>query len=50
MAGEAEVLALKKRKLVAVEVWKTYRVVPGPKWAPTRTRAATDLTADMIQK
>ena len=49
-AGEAELVALKKRRLLVVEAWKTYRVVKGPRWAPARTRAATDLTADMLQK
>lgn len=47
---EAELQALKKRKLVAPESWKTYRVGRGPKYAAERKRAATDLTAEMIAK
>ncbi len=49
-ASEAELAALKKRKLVAPESWKTYRVRRGPKFALQRKKAATELTADMIQK
>ena len=49
-ASEAELAALKKRKLVASESWKTYRVGRGPKFALQRKKAATELTADMIQK
>lgn len=49
-ASEAELQALKKRKLIAPEAWKTYRVTRGPKFALQRKKAATDLTADMIQK
>lgn len=48
--AEAELVALKKRKLIAPESWKTYRVGQGPKFALQRKKAATDLTAEMIQK
>lgn len=49
-ASDAELAALKKRKLIAVEQWKTYNVGRGPAWAPQRKKAATELTAEMLQK
>ena len=49
-ASEADLAALKKRKLVAAESWKTYRVGKGPAFALQRRKAATELTADMLQK
>lgn len=49
-ASDAELTALKKRKLVVSETWKTYRVGKGPAFALQRKKAATELTAEMLQK
>lgn len=49
-ASDAELAALKKRKLVVAESWKTYRCSKGPAFALQRRKAATELTADMLQK
>ena len=49
-ASEAELAALRKRKLVVAETWKTYRVGKGPAFALQRKKAATELTAEMVQK
>ncbi|MEI4856054.1 hypothetical protein, partial [Klebsiella pneumoniae] len=35
---------LKKRKLISPQIWKGYSVKKGPKYAPKRKKAATDLT------
>lgn len=48
--SEAELAALRKRKLVAAEAWKTWRVGKGPAFALQRKKAATELTAEMLQK
>eukprot|EP00798_Chlamydomonas_sp_ICE-L_P020758 gene20758-27578_t len=42
--------ALKKRKLVKPEAWKTYKISKGPKFALERVKPATDLTVDMLAK
>ena len=42
--------ALRKRKLVAAEAWKTYRLGRGQKFALERRRAAADLTTDMLAR
>ena len=42
--------ALRKRKLVAAEAWKTYRLGRGPNFALERRRAAADLTTDMLAR
>lgn len=49
-ASEAEVVQLRKRKLLVLQTWKTYRLRRGPKFALERRKAATDLTAEMLQK
>lgn len=49
-ATPAEMQALAKRRLVAQEKWKTFKVSKGPKFALERKKAATDLTAEMISK
>ena len=49
-ASDAELAALKKRKLVQLDCWKTYRVGKGPAFALQRRKAATELTAEMLQK
>ena len=49
-AGEAELAVLKRRKLIVLEAWKTYRVGKGPAFALQRKKAATELTAEMLQK
>jgi len=41
--------ALKKRKLVIQESWKTYRLSKGPKFALEKKKAATDLTYELLQ-
>eukprot|EP00887_Chlorella_sp_A99_P007574 scaffold28.g7574.t1 len=48
-ASEAEVVQLRKRKLLVLQTWKTYRLRRGPKFALERRKAATDLTAEMLQ-
>jgi hypothetical protein len=48
--AKAEAEALKKRKLVRPEAWKTYALGRGPKFALQRTRQATDLTQEMLAK
>lgn len=49
-ASQAELQALSKRKLVALEKWKTFTLTKGPKFALERKKAATDLTAEMLAK
>ena len=40
---------LKKRKMVAAANYKTYKVEKGESYAPTRTKAAADITMEMMQ-
>jgi len=40
---------LKRRKLVAVSSYKTYRITRGAKYAPARRSLATDITSDMLK-
>jgi hypothetical protein len=47
--NEAELTALMRRKLVAKEAWKTWKVGKGPCFALQRKKAATELTTDMLQ-
>ncbi|KAL4857734.1 Phenylalanine--tRNA ligase alpha subunit [Chlorella vulgaris] len=47
--NEAELMALMRRKLVAKEAWKTWKVSKGPCFALQRKKAATELTTDMLQ-
>jgi phenylalanyl-tRNA synthetase alpha chain len=42
--------ALKKRKLVVLETWKSYQIHKGPKFALEKKKAATTLTHEMLQK
>lgn len=42
--------ALKKRKLITPQTWKGYTVRKGPKYAPKRKKAATDLTRENLQR
>ena len=49
-ANDAELTVLKRRKLVVLESWKTYRVGKGPAFALQRKKAATELTTEMLQK
>ncbi|BDA43266.1 Phenylalanine-tRNA ligase alpha subunit [Coccomyxa sp. Obi] len=42
--------ALKKRKLVKPEAWKTYALKKGPKFALEKKKPATELTHEMLQK
>nr|XP_027106659.1 phenylalanine--tRNA ligase alpha subunit, cytoplasmic-like [Coffea arabica]XP_027113478.1 phenylalanine--tRNA ligase alpha subunit, cytoplasmic-like [Coffea arabica] len=52
--GEAvsseDIDALKRRKLITQQIWKGYSVRKGPKYAPKRKKAATDLTRENIQR
>ncbi|KAL5994383.1 hypothetical protein ACLOJK_024433 [Asimina triloba] len=41
---------LKKRKLVALQTWKGYSLRKGPKYAPKRVKAVTDLTREHLQR
>lgn len=47
---EKIIIALKKRKLLAPETWKTFRLGKGPRFTRERVKEATDLTAEMIGK
>eukprot|EP00892_Ulva_mutabilis_P007211 jgi/Ulvmu1/4862/UM020_0148.1 len=40
---------LKKRKLVKVEQWKTFKVSKGPAFSVERVKQETDLTAELLQ-
>lgn len=40
----------KKRKLIRLEQWKTYKLSKGVKFALERKKQATDLTAEMLAK
>lgn len=42
--------ALKKRKLVVLKTWKTYRLTKGPKFALEKKKEPTDLTYEMMSK
>ncbi|XP_047255230.1 phenylalanine--tRNA ligase alpha subunit, cytoplasmic [Capsicum annuum] len=42
--------ALKRRKLIIQQVWKGNSVRKGPKYAPIRKRAATNLTRENLQR
>jgi phenylalanyl-tRNA synthetase alpha chain len=42
--------ALKKRKLVSLESWTTYRLTKGPKFALERKKQPTDLTTEMLKE
>ncbi|KAL5981179.1 hypothetical protein ACLOJK_029100 [Asimina triloba] len=41
---------LKKRKLIALQTWKGYSLRKGPKYAPKRVKAITDLTREHLQR
>ncbi|MCO5601759.1 hypothetical protein L7F22_055884 [Adiantum nelumboides] len=42
--------ALKKRTLIKRQTWKGFSVRKGPNYAPQRSKPATDLTRDLLQK
>lgn len=42
--------ALKKRKLVTLETWTTYRLTKGPRFALERKKQPTDLTTEMLKQ
>ncbi|KAA8536104.1 hypothetical protein F0562_028582 [Nyssa sinensis] len=42
--------ALKRRKLIAPQIWKGYSIRKGTNYAPERKKAATDLTRDHLQR
>ncbi|KAI5660966.1 hypothetical protein M9H77_20289 [Catharanthus roseus] len=48
--GSEDIDALKRRKLIVQQTWKGYSVKKGPKYAPKRKKAATDLTRENIQR
>uniref|UniRef100_A0A5B7BSD1 phenylalanine--tRNA ligase n=1 Tax=Davidia involucrata TaxID=16924 RepID=A0A5B7BSD1_DAVIN len=52
--GEAinpeDIDALKRRKLIAPQIWKGYSIRKGTNYAPERKKAATDLTRDHLQR
>ncbi|PIN24593.1 Phenylalanine--tRNA ligase [Handroanthus impetiginosus] len=52
--GEAvsteDIDSLKRRKLINSHIWKGYSVKKGPKYAPKRKKAATDLTRENLQR
>ncbi|GMP37920.1 hypothetical protein CsSME_00009390 [Camellia sinensis var. sinensis] len=45
-----EIDALKRRKLIAPQMWKGYSARKGPNYAPKRKKFATDLTRDNLQR
>ncbi|KAM7510793.1 hypothetical protein LguiB_009668 [Lonicera macranthoides] len=45
-----DIAALKRRKLISPQIWKGYSVTKGPKYAPKRKKAATDLTRENLQR
>lgn len=54
VASQAEVddkavAELKKRKLVKVEQWKTFKVTKGPAFSVERVKQETDLTVELLQ-
>lgn len=53
LAGEElpakDLNALKRRKLVAIEQWKTYALSKGPEFAPVRVKAVAELTAEDLR-
>ncbi|PHT33313.1 putative phenylalanine--tRNA ligase alpha subunit [Capsicum baccatum] len=48
--NKEDIDALKRRKLIIQQVWKGNSVRKGPKYAPIRKRAATDLTRENLQR
>ena len=48
--SKAEAEALRKRKLVNLDTWKTYTLSKGPKFALEKKKAVTDLTHEMLQQ
>ncbi|KAJ7537884.1 hypothetical protein O6H91_11G026100 [Diphasiastrum complanatum] len=46
----ADIDALKKRKLIIPLIWKGYSIRKGTSYAPKRTKAATDLTREVLQR
>lgn len=42
--------ALKKRKLVTLEAWTTFKLTKGPKFALERKKQPTDLTTEMLKE
>ncbi|KAJ1486694.1 tRNA synthetases class II core domain (F)-domain-containing protein [Baffinella frigidus] len=49
LPAKADIEKLKKRKMVVAANYKTYKVEKGAAYAPTRTKAAADITLEMIQ-
>lgn len=48
--SQADIDALKRRKLIALQTWKGYSVRKGPNYAPKRKKVATDLTRENLQR
>lgn len=48
--SQADIDALKRRKLIAPQTWKGYSVRKGPNYAPKRKKVATDLTRENLQR
>lgn len=48
--SQADIDALKRRKLIAPQTWKGYTVRKGPNYAPKRKKVATDLTRENLQR
>lgn len=48
-ATEAELAALRKRRLIKLESWTTFWLRQGPRFALERKKAATDLTIEMLK-
>ncbi|XP_010243074.1 PREDICTED: phenylalanine--tRNA ligase alpha subunit, cytoplasmic [Nelumbo nucifera] len=47
---QGDIDALKKRKLIALQTWKSYSLTKGPNYAPKRKKVATDLTREHLQR
>ncbi|KAL1554268.1 phenylalanine--tRNA ligase [Salvia divinorum] len=48
--GAKDIDALKRRRLISLQIWKGYSVKKGPNYAPKRRKAVTDLVRDHLQR
>ncbi|GAB2295451.1 hypothetical protein Dimus_029618 [Dionaea muscipula] len=50
VVASEDIATLKRRKLIIPQTWKGYLIRKGPKYAPQRKKAATDLTREHLQR
>ncbi|XP_047942327.1 phenylalanine--tRNA ligase alpha subunit, cytoplasmic-like [Salvia hispanica] len=48
--GAKDIDALKRRRLISLQIWKGFSVMKGPNYTTTRKKAATDLVRDHLQR